>query len=120
MKTAKLIIGIVSIVMCMVIMFQSCAVGLVNTLESNTSDTSGGAGVFVALAFLIAGIVGIATRKSRGGGITAGVFYLVSALFGFVNLGTFGDLVIWAFLGLVFGVVFILGSIRMPKKTNTK
>jgi hypothetical protein len=115
MKTAKLVIGIVSIVLFLVIMFQSCAVGFVNAVEQNETDASGGAGVFVALIFLIAGVVGISTRKSKGGGITVGVFYIVAALFGFGNLGTFGDLVVWAFLGLVFGIVFIIGSVKMPK-----
>lgn len=115
MKTVKLIIGIVSIILFIVIIFQSCAVGLANAMEQNTEDTSGAAGVFLAFSMLVAGIVGIATRKSKGGGIAAGVFYLIAAVIGFVNLGTFGDLVVWSVLGLIFSIIFILGSIKMSK-----
>jgi hypothetical protein len=115
MKTAKLIIGIISIVFFIIIMFQSCAVGVVNALESNAEDTSGGAGVLLAFAMLIAGIVGVATRKSKGGGITAGVFYVISALIGFANLGTYGDLIVWSVLALAFGALFIIGSVTMKK-----
>ena len=123
MKTAKLIIGIISIVLFLVIIFQSCAVGVVNVIESNADDTSGSAGVLLAFMMLIAGIVGIASRKSKGGGITAGVFYIISALIGFANLGTFGDLIAWSVLSLAFGVVFIVGSCRMKrneKNPNTE
>ena len=112
MKTAKLVIGIISIVLFAIIMFQSCAVGMVNAIESNSDDASGGAGVFLAFAMLIAGIIGVATRKSRGGGITAGVFYIIAALMGFINLGTFGDLVVWSVLSLIFGIVFLAGSLK--------
>jgi hypothetical protein len=115
MKTAKLVIGIISIVLFMVIMFQSCAVGVANVLQSNTDDMSGSAGVILAFAMLIAGIIGIAARKSKGGGITSGLFYIIAALIGFVNLGTFGDLVIWSVISLAFGVVFIIGSLKMKR-----
>ena len=119
MKTAKLVIGIISIVLFVVIMFQSCATGVVNVISNETSDTSGGAGVLLALAMLIAGIIGIAARSSKGGGITAGVFYIVAALVGFANLGTFGDLAVWSVLALIFGAVFVLGSLFSKKQPAT-
>ena len=115
MKTAKLIIGIISIVLFIIVMFQSCAVGVVNTLQSNSDDASGSAGMLLAFAMLIAGIVGIAARKSKGGGITAGIFYVIAALIGFANLGTFGDLVVWSVVSLGFGIVFIFGSLKMKQ-----
>ncbi len=119
MKTTKLVIGIISIVVFIFIMFQSFAVGVVNTLQSNTNDTSGGAGVFLAFAMLIAGIIGIVTRKSKGGGMTAGIFYVIAALIGFANLGTYGDLVVWSVVALVFGIVFIIGSLKMNRSKQT-
>ena len=115
MKTAKLIIGIISIALFIIILFQSCATGVVNAIESN-DDVSGSAGMLLAFAMLIAGIIGVAARNSKGGGITAGVFYVVAALIGFASLGTFGDLVVWSVLSLAFGIVFILGSINIKKK----
>jgi len=93
-------------------MFQSCATGVVNALEGS-DDVSGSAGVLLAFSMLIAGIIAVAARKSKGGGITAGVFYVVASLIGFANLGTFGDLVIWSVVSLAFGIVFIIGSVRL-------
>jgi len=113
MKTVKLIIGIISIVLFIIIIFQSCASGVVNVIDGNTEDASAGAGMFLGFTMLVAGIVGLATRKSKGGGITAGVFYLIAALIGFISLGTFTDLIVWSVLSLIFGVLFIIGSIKM-------
>lgn len=118
MKTTKTIIGIISMVLFVFITIQSCATGLSNALDDNLTDTSGAAGFFLALLMLIAGIVGVSTKNSKGGGITAGVFYLVAALIGFINLGTFGDLVIWSVLSLGFGLVFIIGSVVKKKPTQ--
>lgn len=120
MKTAKLIIGIISIVLFFLIAFQSCAAGLGNTLANN-GEVSGTSGILLAFCMLIAGIVGISTRKSKGGGITAGVFYLLGGLIGIVNYGSFSDLAIWSVLCFIFGAVFIVCSLTMKKadKNNT-
>ena len=67
MKTAKLIIGIISIVLCFFVLFQSCAAGIGNAIAEN-GETSGSSGLVVAILMLVAGIVGLCTRKSRGGG----------------------------------------------------
>jgi hypothetical protein len=119
MKTAKLIIGIVSIVLFAIIIFQSCAAGLVNAVSENTSDASGSAGALLGFSMLIAGIIGVAARNTKGGSITAGIFYLVSALVGFANLGTFGDLVVWSVVAAAFGAVFLVSGFTMPKKPGT-
>lgn len=100
--------------------FQSCAAGLGNALADN-GEVSGTSGMLLAFCMLIAGIVGVATRKSKGGGIVAGVFYLLGGLLGIVNYGSFSDLAIWSVLCFIFGAVFILGSLKMKKadKSNT-
>ena len=116
MKTAKLVIGIISIVLFMIIMFQSCATGVVNALESNNEDVSGSAGLLLAISMLIGGIIGIAARKSKGGSITAGAFYILGSIIGFANLGTFGDLIVWSVLALLFGLLFIVGTLLFKEK----
>lgn len=119
MKTVKLIVGIISIVLFTVIIFQSCATGIVTGIseafgdESMANDTSGGAGVFLAFCMLIGGIIGVATRNSKAGGIVSGIFYLLAAIIGFANLGVFGDLVVWSVISLIFGLLFIIGSIMI-------
>lgn len=66
MKTAKLVIGIISMVLFVLVAFQSCAAGLGNALADN-GEVSGTSGMLLAFCMLIAGIVGVATRKSKGG-----------------------------------------------------
>jgi hypothetical protein len=90
-------------------------------LAGNTNDTSGVAGIVLSYAYLIAGIVGMATRNSKGGGITTGVFFLLGALFGFVGDGTLDSaLKFFAYLALFFGLFFIVGSIMMKKPSKNK
>lgn len=115
MKTTKLIIGIISIVLFLVVIFQSCAAGIGNALEGN-GETSGGSGVFLAICMLIAGIVGIATRTKTAGGIVSGVFYAIGGIIGISNYGSYSDLAVWSVLCFIFAVVFILGSIFTKKE----
>ena len=67
MKVWKLVSGILSIILFVLVTFQSCAAGVANTLENN-GEMSGSAGVIVAIFMLAGGIVSIATRKSTGKG----------------------------------------------------
>ncbi len=115
MKTAKLIIGIVSMVLFVVILFQSCAVGLGNTIENN-GESSGSAGFVLAVCLLVAGIVGVAGKKSKGATITSGCFYLIGGLIGIVNVGSYADLQVWSVLSFIFAAVFIISGILMKKE----
>ena len=119
MKTAKMVIGIVSIVLFMIIVFQSCAAGVVNTIEENGSS-SGSAGFLLAICMLVAGIVGLAGRKSKGASITAGVFYAFGGVIGIANVGNCADLMIWSVLALIFAAVFILGSVIKKNKAEAE
>lgn len=114
MKTAKLIIGIVSIVLTVLILFQSCAASLGDALEGQ-GGTSGGAGLLVAIFMLIAGIVAIAARKSRGGTIFCLILYAVAGVVGLTCHGIFADLQIWGGLCLVFALLFLLSLRKTPK-----
>lgn len=110
MKTSRLVIGIISIVLFVVVSFQSCAVGVGNTLADN-GEVSGSAGFLLAVCMLIAGIVGICCRRLRAGTIAAGVFYALGGLIGIANSGSYSDLVIWSVLSFIFAAVFILTGI---------
>lgn len=119
MKTTKLVLGIISIVLSVFVLFQSCAAGLGNALSEN-GESSGSAGAILAICLLVAGIVGIATRNGKAGGAyTAGGFYIVGGILGFANAGTlYQDLYIWSVLCIIFGIVFIVGTILGKKKEN--
>ena len=119
MKTTKLVIGIISIVLFLIIAFQSCFAGLGNAISGN-GESSGSAGFFLATCMLVAGIVGICTRKGFAGGIVSGCFYAIGGLIGIANYGTYSDLKIWSILSFIFAFVYIAGTIITKKKSTPK
>lgn len=118
MKTSRLVIGILSIVLFLIISLQSCAVGIGNTLQDN-GEVSGSAGFLLALCMLVAGIVGVAARKSKIGSIVAGGFFAFGGLIGIANVGSYSDLQIWSVLSFIFAAVFIItGVLQKVKKLD--
>ena len=118
MKTTKMVIGICSIVLTFLILFQSCAASVGDAL-ANEGGTSGAAGLLVAIMMLIAGIVAIAARKSRGGAIFCTVLYGLSGLIGLTMHGIFADLQVWGTICLIFAVIFLISVIRHGKSAKT-
>lgn len=108
MKTAKLTLGIISIVLSLVVLFQSCAVGLGTALSNNTNDTSGGTGIIFTILLIVAGIVGIVGRSSKGGTIAATILYAVDGLIGTTATGMFSDLNVWGVISFIFAAVFLI------------
>ncbi len=118
MKTWKLVSGILSIVLFVVVTFQSCAAGVANTL-SNNGESSGSAGVIVAIMMLAGGIVSIVTRKgSKGGNIALIILFGIGAITGFALAGSFADLTIWAAWCAVCAVLAIVSLVKSPKKAE--
>lgn len=117
MKTWKLVSGILSIVLFAMVMFQSCAAGLSNSLEGN-GEVSGSAGVFVAVMMLAGGIVSIATRKSngKGGNIALIVLFGLAAVIGLTGYGSFSDLAIWSVWCLINTIPALIGLIKKKKE----
>lgn len=114
-KTWKLVSGILSIVLCLFVMLQSCAAGLSNTLEEN-GEVGGSAGVVVSLMLLAGGIVSVATRKGgKGGNIALIVLFGIGALCGFTMAGSYGDLYIWAAWCLICVIFAIIALIKSKK-----
>ena len=113
MKTWKLVSGILSIVLFVVVTFQSCAVGTANAL-TDSKDTSGTSGIFVAILMLSGGIVSIATRKAqgKGGNIALIILFGLAALIGYASNGIFEDLVVWASWCLVNAVLALVSLIK--------
>ena len=115
MKTWKLVSGILSIIMFILVSFQSCAAGIYNTMTEN-GETSGSAGIIVSIMLLAGGIVSIATRKGgRGGNIALIVMFGIGALFGYVMAGSFTDLVIWATWCLICAILALVALVKGKK-----
>lgn len=114
--TAKLILGIISMVLFALVAFQSCAAGLSNALSDN-GEVSGSFGFLVALNLLVSGIIAVAARKSTSklpwiiAAALLWLNYFFSKMFG----GSYKDLVIWGFISFLIGVVYLLSSVRTKK-----
>lgn len=119
MKTGRLVIGIISIVLFVFITFQSCAAGIGNSLAEN-GEISGTAGFFLAFSMLIAGIIAISGRKSKVASIVSGAFYLLGSLLALPSAGSFADLKIWGTVSIIFGIFFVLSGVLQKKQTNTQ
>ncbi|WP_269477797.1 DUF5067 domain-containing protein [Hominibacterium faecale] len=121
LSTGRLVIGIISMILFIFIAFQSCAAGLSNALEENNA-LSGSAGLFTAIMFLVAGIVGVCTRNTRGivGPIITAVLYFIGAAFTIGTGDTYGDLPIWGALSAIFGLmlVFCVVKTKLGKTTE--
>lgn len=118
MKVWKLVSGILSIILFVIVTFQSCAAGLSNALEAN-GEVSGTAGVMVAVLMLAGGIVSIASRKAKGkgGNIALIVLFGLAALVGFANYGSYSDLAVWSGWCLINAVLAVV-AILTGKKSN--
>ena len=114
--TLKLILGILSIIISVFVLFQSCVAGLGNALEAN-GESGGSFGVLVAFNLLASGVIAIAARRSgkKTAMIIAAVLLWLSFFFGKVFSGSYGDLVIWGFLSYAIGVVYLF-SVMTNKK----
>lgn len=111
MKTAKLIIGIIAIVLSVVLFFQSALVGLGDAIFAEEGEGSGGFGIVMSILLLIGGIVSISARKSKGGAVFCLVDYAFTGFIGLSFSGNFADLAIWGTISLIFVAVFLLSLI---------
>lgn len=113
MKVAKLVTGILSIVLSVFVLLQSCAAGVSNALEEN-GEAGGSAGLIVAICLLTGGIVSIVTRNSskKGGAIACVIIYFIAAILGFTGAGSYSDLVIWSVLCAICGVLHLVSAIK--------
>lgn len=114
----KKIIGIISIVLFLIVEFQSCAAGLANTI-GGSKDSGGSAGLFVGFLMLIAGIITLASKQSKGMVITAIVFYALSGLIGLGNAAVYKDLAVWGGLDVIFAILLIV-HLRKNKELYSK
>lgn len=121
MKVWKLVSGILSIVLTLIVMMQSCAAGAYNALEEN-GEVSGSAGFVVAIMLLAGGIVSIVTRESagKGGSIAMIVLFGLGALLGFTMAGSYSDLSIWAGWCLICVVIGVVSLVKGGKAEKPK
>ena len=114
MKTARLVFGILTLILCVVVLFQSCAVGIHNSIENN-GDRGGAAGFFVFVFMVVSGVLSITVKSRRGGFTTAGFYFLAGAI-AVSNNAVFKDLSVWGMLNLGFAlIIFIMTACQKEK-----
>lgn len=119
MKTWKLVSGILSIILFVIVSLQSCAVGIGNSLSEN-GESSGSGGIMLSIMMLTGGIVSIATRKNegKGGNIAVIVLFAIGAFFGFALAGSYTDLKIWSTWCLINAIFAVISLIKKDKEEN--
>lgn len=107
MKTTKLVVGIIMIVVAFFIAIQSVMAGMSEAFVQSGGH-AGTAGLIVAMLYLASGIVYIVTRNKDNFGpdIASMIMMLVAWLLGIINAGIYKDLIIWSWLAFIIGIVF--------------
>lgn len=108
--------GSLSLVLSVLVMFQSLAVGLGNTL-TRSSEGSGAAGIVVAVLMFTAGLTGLITRKTvhAGSPYACCVIYWFCFFLSRVGSGSFADLRVWGLLDFLFGCIFLFSAQKTKK-----
>ena len=114
---ARTVLGILSIILFVMVMFQSCAAGLGNALSDN-GEVSGSAGFMCALNLLVAGLIVLVARKTvkKAPMIVAAVLMYLNLFYSQVMAGSYKDLVIWGFLSFAFGIVYLFSVLHTKKQ----
>lgn len=116
-STGRLIVGIIFIVLSGMVLFQSCAAGMVNVLEGG-SGSDGLIGTFTGLLMIILGIISIVTRKTENPKIPmviALILLIYGFLIGYVYSGIFKDLKYYGWLMVICSFVYSVGYRNLKK-----
>lgn len=114
---ARTVMGILSIILFLLIAFQSCAAGLGNALSEN-GEVGGSAGFLCAVNFLVVGLIVLVARKTvkKAPMIVAAVLMWLNLFYARLLAGSYSDLEIWGILSFIFGTVYLFSALRKKKQ----
>lgn len=108
MKTWRLTSGTINGILFIVMMVQSCAAGVINSL-SKSSDSSGTIGMICAALLLVAGVLSIAFRNNPDEGhVILICLYGAAAVLGIFFHGVYEDLFFWGCWGAICAAVTLV------------
>lgn len=119
MAIVKMIIGVASVLLFVVLLFQSCSVGvfeLIDIVAGGEDGVNAGYGFFLAFCMFFAGSIGIVSHKSKVSGFISGGIYALGGIMGIFNAGEY--FMFPSVLSLIFAAVFI--SISLFSRNQNK
>ncbi|HEX3026453.1 MAG TPA: hypothetical protein VHR42_04415 [Clostridia bacterium] len=112
MKTTKLVSSIVSIVL--------AAAGICYELISHAKNFSGISCWLVAIAMIVAGIIGIVMLSSKNWTVVATVIYAAAGIFGIIKSFKYSGLLIGSIVSLVIAVIFLISIFKQDYSVAEK
>ena len=119
MKVVKIIIGIISIILTIIVFFQSCAVTIKDVLADEGGTGDGTIGIIAAIFMLLAGIIATTAWNSRGGSIACTFFYTLAGIFT-VTLQGDSEPKVWGAVCFGFAAFFLMDAIIFNNKNSKK
>lgn len=113
MKDIRLIIDIVTIMLFVFVVFQSC--GAYATVKS--SNGIGNIGIMISFVALIAALICINTRDAYSGAFISAVFYALAAL-GLFNFTNHKIVFVYGFMFIMFSIFSVLIGIKQKNASN--
>ena len=121
MKSARIFIAILTIILAPLSLLQSCAVSVGNAITDTQTDAPS-VGALLSFIFMFAGIVGLSTKKYRTGNIITGAMFFVTAMsvYGAHDqiAQNFPDLIFYGWLSLFAAIVYICPSNEKAEPEN--
>lgn len=115
-KAARRAAGIISLFLFLIVGFQSCMVGLGNSLFSS-GEVSGVLGILLAFLFMVTGVVMTVASKSES--MIPSIICAAVLWFGYfiakMGYGSYSDLKVWGFFAFVIGVVYLVSAVKTRK-----
>ena len=106
----KKAIGVVTIMLFLVVEFNSCAVNLANSL-GGIKKVDGTAGMILGLFMLVGGIISLCSKVYRGRIIAAIIFYCAAGVIGYYNINSYHEIKIWMLFNAGFAVMLLINLI---------
>ena len=118
MKTTRLTVGIIAIVLALFILLQSLVAGMGIAVENRIGDISEGTGIIVSLLMMIGGIIAVSDRTTKLGTISSLIFFILGGIISIACKGRFKDLFIWGIVSFIFSIIFLISLFTDKKYTE--
>ncbi|WP_287793844.1 hypothetical protein [Megamonas sp.] len=114
MKDIRLIIGIVTIILFVFVVLQSCGAHAI----VQSSNGIGNIGIIISFIALIAALICINTRDAYSGAFISAVFYALAGFLGLFNFTNHKIVFVYGFMFIMFSIFSVLIGIKQKNASN--